>query len=117
MTPYFRMDYVGPDYFDDLDGEGDNFFDYFDEDEMSPEMADWLEAYHEGRDGPPVQYDRILASEMLQNCVLPTAVQMVQGLFSVVVMSFIFRLVAQLRRTGRFYSVCVCVCVYWSMCL
>ena len=114
----FRMDYEGDDYFDDLDVEGENFFDYFDEDEMSPEMADWLEAYRQRRDGsPPVEFDRISASEMLENCIFPTSLQMVQGLFSVVVMSLIFRLVAQLRRAGQFVCVCVCVCVCMCVCV
>lgn len=89
------------DYFlDDMDDEGGNVFDYFDDDEMTPELADLLEAYRQGYQTPPVEYDRISMSELMDNCVGPTCLQMVQGLFSVVVMSFIFRLVAQLRRAS-----------------
>ncbi|XP_070193072.1 protein-serine O-palmitoleoyltransferase porcupine-like isoform X2 [Littorina saxatilis] len=94
------MDY-GEDYFDDMDEGGENMFDYFDEDEMTPEMAEWLENYRQGQQAPgPLEYDRISASEMLENCIVPTSLQMVQGLFSVLVMSFIFRIVAQLRRAS-----------------
>ncbi|KAK7503550.1 hypothetical protein BaRGS_00005089 [Batillaria attramentaria] len=87
-------------FFDEMDDEGGNIFDYYDDGDIPPELADLLGAYRQGYDTPPVEYDRIPVSELLQNCVVPTSLQMVQGLFSVVVMSFIFRLVAQLRRTS-----------------
>ena len=106
------MDYED-DYFDEMDEEGGQLMDYFDEDDMSPEMADMLEAYREGRGGDPVEYGRISVWEMVDNCVLPTSLQMVQGLFSLIVMSFIFRLVAQLRRAGQWLWVGVRVCVGW----
>ncbi|XP_076469446.1 protein-serine O-palmitoleoyltransferase porcupine-like [Babylonia areolata] len=91
-------------FFEDMDegDEDDSMFDYFGEDEeMSPEMAEWLKAYGQGYDSSsPVQYDRISVGELVENCVVPTSLQMVQGLFSVLVMSLIFRLVAQLRRAS-----------------
>lgn len=88
------------DYFDDVGEDMPNIFDYLDEDEMTPELAELLEAYRHGYDAPPVEYDRISVSELLENCVVPTSLQMVHGLFSVLVLSFVFRLVAQLRHTG-----------------
>jgi hypothetical protein len=49
----------------------------------------------------PVEYSRISAWEMVENCVIPTSLQMVQGLFSLFILAFIFRLVVQLRRASK----------------
>ncbi|KAL8580153.1 hypothetical protein ACOMHN_043038 [Nucella lapillus] len=111
MKDYFVIMYYddGDYFFEGMEeGEGDEdngLFDYFGEDdeEMSPEMAEWLRAYRQGgmdEGGSAMQLDRISVGDLVENCVAPTSLQMVQGLFSVIVMSFIFRLVAQLRRAS-----------------
>lgn len=89
------------DYYNYFEDEEEDMFDYFDEDDMTPELADLLESYHGDRT-PPVVYNRISFEELFQNCMLPTSIQMAQGLFTCLILCLVFRLAAQLRRASKF---------------
>lgn len=101
------------DYFFEDEEDGMDMFDYFDEEEITPEMEDLLESIRSGRRPSPVEYARISVSELMENCLVPTSHQMAQGLVTLLIMSLIFRLITQIRRSGKWKILQLSV-VLWS---
>ncbi|BFZ10924.1 hypothetical protein BsWGS_13963 [Bradybaena similaris] len=101
------------DYYDDMDMEypdesmngmsHEEFMEMLEnyDGELTPELQNLMNSYSGSRSNfPPVDYIRPPLSELAENCIIPTCLQVGQMLVSLFIMCFVFQLLCQLGRIG-----------------